>query len=74
MRCAHCRHRLLDRKGDVVKLRSPVVIFSSTGTECRAVCPSCKGETEIPLTLDPSAIPVEPKIIIERVRAAPVKP
>lgn len=69
MKCAHCGHRLIQRKDGVVKLRSPVLIFSTDGASCRVVCPECKAETSAPLTLDKKAVPAEPRLVIERVRA-----
>lgn len=65
MKCK-CGERLITRSGDVVKLRARIVRFDATGGAAHVVCPACKDEIPIPLTLDPSVVPIETKLVIER--------
>jgi ribosomal protein S27E len=59
MRCPHCQHSLLQKSGDKLKVRAPILVFDSAGENCLTSCPGCKAEIAIPVTLAKSAIPAD---------------
>lgn len=49
--CVKCGELLIKNMGDSIKIRSKVLVFSSTN-ECVAVCRGCKTEINLPLKVD----------------------
>lgn len=64
MKCPKCGHRFLKKSADdKVKLRTPILVFAEDGSAV-APCPKCKAEVPAPVTLEKSAVPEEPRLVL----------
>lgn len=72
-RCPHCgaRTRLFKSDGDVVKLRTNILVFSDDGQRCVTNCPKCKEEIQIPVRLEKADVPDEPRLVLSNRRLTP---
>jgi hypothetical protein len=67
MRCPECAHNLLQKSGDKLKVRVPILVFDALGETCLTSCPRCHAEIPVPVTLAKSAIPAhEPTRLVLR--------
>ena len=60
MRCPHCKNKVIQKTGDITRIRAGgPVEFDANGT-CRTKCHWCKQEIELPLQITENvAIPAE---------------
>jgi len=55
--CTSCRRRVVSYGEDgLIKIRSPLVLFAKGQTRATAVCPWCREETPLDITLGASLI------------------
>lgn len=65
MRCPRCNHNLLQKADGKLKVRVPILVFSTDGERCVTSCPRCREEIPVPVTLSKSALPHdEPKLVL----------
>ena len=64
MKCPHCGHGLIQKSASAVKLRVPILVFDLDGKHAVTPCPKCKREIQIPVTLEKSAIPTDPALVL----------
>jgi DNA-directed RNA polymerase subunit RPC12/RpoP len=68
MLCPECGHRLLKKSDAKLKLRVPIIVFDDDGANAVTNCPGCKQEIRVPVTLEKSAIPDEPNLVLAKGR------
>jgi hypothetical protein len=64
MRCPQCKNRVLQKSGNITRVRTQgPVTFDADGT-CRAQCYWCKSPITLPVSLDDEASIPEERFII----------
>lgn len=71
MICPKCAHPLLRKSNDKVKLKLSILVFDEEGQGAVTNCPSCKEEIQVPITLEKSAIPDSPPLVLDKRRLTP---
>jgi hypothetical protein len=56
MRCPKCACNLLQKSGESLKVRVPILVFTDDGKQCVTSCPKCGDEIQLPITLNKSAV------------------
>ena len=68
VRCASCKNRLVQKAADGVHVRAGGALVFLPDGSCMTKCHFCKADVLLPVTLEKSAVPEAPPLVIDVVR------